>query len=157
LASAVGAVPDILARADQALHHEQQIPTQVAIGYTFRRAVVVAEGASVVSLVAEPAAMLVTGLILSMFGIGLFGWLIFTLAVYALPFFVGLTAGLAALQGGAGVIGALLVGVGAGALTLAIGEIAFAVVRPLILRAAIAAAFAVPAAIAGYHAARSAS
>ena len=96
--------------------------------------------------------MLVIGLILSMFGIGLFCWLIFTLAVYALPFFVGLTAGMAAFHGGAGVIGALLVGIVAGALTLGIGQIAFAVVRPLPLRAAIAAAFAVPAAIAGYHA-----
>jgi hypothetical protein len=96
--------------------------------------------------------MLVIGLILSVFGIGLFCWLIFTLAVYALPFFVGLTAGSAALLGGAGVIGALFVGIVAGALTLAIGEIVFAVVRPLILRAAIAAAFAVPAAIAGDHA-----
>ena len=75
--------------------------------------------------------MLVIGLILSMFGIGLFCWLIFTLAVYALPFFVGLTAGMAAFHGGAGVIGALLVGVVAGALTLGVGQIAFAVVRPL--------------------------
>ncbi len=94
--------------------------------------------------------MLAVGLILSVFGIGLFCWLIFTLAVYALPFFVGLTAGMAAFHGGAGVIGALLVGVVAGALTLGIGQIAFAVVRPL--RATIAAAFAIPAAIAGYHA-----
>ena len=96
--------------------------------------------------------MLVIGLILSMFGIGLFCWLIFTLAVYALPFFVGLTAGMAAFHGGAGVIGALLAGIVAGALTLGIGQIAFAVIRPLPLRAAIAAAFAIPAAIAGYHA-----
>jgi hypothetical protein len=96
--------------------------------------------------------MLVIGLILSMFGIGLFCWLIFTLAVYALPFFVALMAGMAAFHGGAGVIGALLVGIVAGALTLGIGQIAFAVVRPLPLRAAIAATFAIPAAIAGYHA-----
>ena len=96
--------------------------------------------------------MLVVGLILSIFGIGLFCWLIFTLAVYALPFFVGLTAGMAAFHGGAGVIGALLVGVVAGALTLGVGQITFAVVRPLPLRASIAAAFAIPAAIAGYHA-----
>ena len=96
--------------------------------------------------------MLVTGLILSLFGIGLFGWLIFTLAVYALPFSVGLTVGSAAFHGGAGVVGALFVGIVGGALTLAIGQIAFAVIRPPILRAAIAAAFAVPAAVAGYHA-----
>jgi hypothetical protein len=63
-----------------------------------------------------------------------------------------LTAGTAAFHGGAGVIGALLVGIVAGALTLGIGQIAFAVVRPPPLRATIAAAFAIPAAIAGYHA-----
>lgn len=96
--------------------------------------------------------MLVIGLILNLFGIGLFCWLIFTLAIYALPFFVGLSAGMSAFHSGAGVIGALLVGIVAGALTLGIGQIAFAAVRPLVLRAIIAAAFAVPATIAGYHA-----
>ena len=96
--------------------------------------------------------MLIIGLILSMFGIGLFCWLIFTLAVYALPFFVGLTAGMAAFHSGAGVLGALLVGIVTGAVTPVIGQIAFAVVRPPVLRAVIAASFAIPAAIAGYHA-----
>ena len=96
--------------------------------------------------------MLVIGLILSMFGIGLFCWLIFTLAVYALPFFIGLTAGMAAFHSGAGVLGALLVGIVVGAVALAIGQIAFTEFRPPVLRAVIAAAFASPAAIAGYHA-----
>ncbi|MBN9511372.1 MAG: hypothetical protein J0I21_19975 [Alphaproteobacteria bacterium] len=96
--------------------------------------------------------MLVIGLILSIFGIGLFCWLIFNLAVYALPFFVGLTAGMAAFHSGAGLLGALLVGLVVGALTLGVGQIAFALVKPIPLRAAIAAAFAIPAAIAGYHA-----
>jgi hypothetical protein len=49
------------------------------------------------------------------------------------------------------VLGAFLVGIVAGALTLGIGQVAFALARPLALRAVIAAAFAVPAAIAGYH------
>jgi hypothetical protein len=128
------------------------LPSQPAFGYTSDRAAVVVEGATVTIIVTEATTMLVIGLILSMFGIGLFCWLIFTLAVYALPFFVGLTAGMAAFHGGAGVIGALLVGILAGALTLGVGQIAFAVIRPLPLRAAIAAAFAIPAAIAGYHA-----
>ena len=96
--------------------------------------------------------MLVIGLILGIFGIGMFCWLIFTLAVYALPFFVGLTAGMAAFHSGAGVLGALLVGIVVGALTLGVGQVAFALVKPMTLRAAIAAAFAIPAAIAGYHA-----
>jgi hypothetical protein len=96
--------------------------------------------------------MLALGLILSFLGIGLFCWLIFTLAVYALPFFVGLTAGMAALHNGAGILGALLVGSVVGALTLSVGQLAFARVRPIILRAAIAMAFAIPAAVAGHHA-----
>ena len=54
--------------------------------------------------------MIIVGLILSVFGIGFFCWLLFTLAVYALPFFVGVTAGIAAFHTGAGVIGALIVG-----------------------------------------------
>jgi hypothetical protein len=56
-----------------------------------------------------------------------------------------------AFRGGADILGAPLVGIAAGAVTLAIGPTAFAVTRSLILRAAIAAEFAVPAAIAGYH------
>jgi hypothetical protein len=112
------------------------------------RAVVVVEGATVTSFVMEASTMLVIGLILSMFGIGLFCWLIFTLAV----FFIGLTASMAAFHSGAGVLGALLVGIVTAAVTLTIGQIAFAVVRPPMLRAVIAAAFAIPAAIAGYHA-----
>ena len=95
--------------------------------------------------------MLALGLVLNTVGIGLFCWLIFALAVYALPFFVALNVGMSAFHSGAGVIGALLVGIAAGALTLAIGQIAFAMTRSLILRAVIAAVFAVPAAIAGYH------
>jgi hypothetical protein len=91
--------------------------------------------------------MLVIGLILNVFGIGLFCWLIFTLAVYALPFFIALTASMGAFHSGAGVLGVVT-----GNVTLAIGQIAFAIVRLPVLRAVIAAAFAVPAAIAGYHA-----
>ena len=128
------------------------LPWPPVFGYVSDRAAVVVEGATVTTFVAEATTMLVIGLILSVFGIGLFCWLIFTLAVYALPFFVGLTAGMAAFHSGAGVIGTLLVGIVVGALTLGVGQIAFAVARPLLLRAAIAAAFAIPAAIAGYHA-----
>jgi hypothetical protein len=84
-----------------------------------KRAVVVVEAATVTSFVTEATTMLVIGLMLSVFGIGLFCWLVFTLAAYALPFFVGLTAGMAAFHSGAGV-GALVVGVIAGALTLVV-------------------------------------
>lgn len=96
--------------------------------------------------------MLVIGLVLSVAGIGVLCWLLFTLAVYALPFFAGLTAGFAAYHSGSGVIGAIIVGVLAGGATLAIGQIAFATVRMPLIRAAIGLLYAVPAAVAGYHA-----
>ncbi|MGY0576210.1 hypothetical protein ACTGJ9_038710 [Bradyrhizobium sp. RDM12] len=95
--------------------------------------------------------MLAIGLVLNTLGIGLFCWAIFALAVYALPFFVALSIGMTALQAGASVVGALLVGIASGALTLAAGQVAVAVSRSWTLRVAIATAFAVPAAIAGYH------
>ena len=96
--------------------------------------------------------MLALGIILSFFGLGVFCWLLFTLAIYALPFFVGLTIAFAAFHSGAGIIGAFLVGCLAGGATLAIGQIAFATIRSPLTRCAIALFYAVPATIAGYHA-----
>ena len=95
--------------------------------------------------------MIVIGLILSVFGVGYLCWLLFTLAVYALPLFAGMTAGLAAYHSGAG-LGALVVGFAAGAVTLVAGQAAFAAVKSPVLRVVIAILFAAPAAIAGYHA-----
>jgi len=95
--------------------------------------------------------MLALGLLLNTLGIGLFCLLIFTLAVYALPFFVAINAGIWAYHSGAGVLGMLLVAVAAGGMTLAIAQIAFAMSQSLILRAVVAAVFALPAAFAGCH------
>jgi hypothetical protein len=95
--------------------------------------------------------MLALGLLLNFAGIGLFCWLIFTLAVYALPFFVGLYVFMLALHSGAGVLGAPLVAIAAGGMILAIGQTAFAMIRSVIIRAIIAALFAAPATLAGYQ------
>ncbi|WP_316195274.1 MULTISPECIES: hypothetical protein [unclassified Bradyrhizobium] len=95
--------------------------------------------------------MLAFGFLLNIAGIGLFCWLIFTLAVYALPFFVAINAGIWAFHNGAGLLGTSLVAVAVGGMTLAIAQIAFAMTRSLMLRALIAAAFALPATLAGYH------
>ena len=95
--------------------------------------------------------MLALGLLLNTVGIGLFCWLIFTLAVYALPFFVAINAGILAFHSGAGVLGTPIVAVAAGGMSLAIAQIAFAMTRSLILRAIISAVFALPATLAGYH------
>jgi hypothetical protein len=95
--------------------------------------------------------MLALGLLLNTVGIGLFCWLIFMLAVYALPVFVAINAGIWAFHSGAGLIGAPLIAIVAGGMTLAIAQIAFAMTRSMILRAVIAALFALPATFAGYH------
>ena len=95
--------------------------------------------------------MLGIGLFLNALGIGLICWLVFELTVYAVPFLVAVTAGMMAWHSGAGVAGALLAGFAAAALTLAIGQLAFALAKPMILRGMVAAVFAVPAAVAGHH------
>ena len=95
--------------------------------------------------------MFALGLVLNTVGIGLFCWLIFTLAVYALPFFVAINAGIWAFHSGGGPFGTPLVAIAAGGMSLAIAQIAFAMTRSLILRAIIAAVFALPATFAGYH------
>ena len=96
--------------------------------------------------------MIIIGIVLSVFGIGFFCWLLFTLAVYALPFFVALTAAFAAYHSGAGVVGAIIVAMLAGGATVLIGPTAFAVVRTPLVRIAIGLLFAAPAAVAGYQA-----
>jgi len=96
--------------------------------------------------------MMFLGSMLTVFGIGFVCWLLFTLAIYALPFFAGLTAGLAAIHSGAGVVGAIIVAVLTGGATLVLGQMAFAMVRSPLVRAAIGLAYAVPATVAGYHA-----
>jgi hypothetical protein len=95
--------------------------------------------------------MLALGLLLNTVGIGLFCWLIFMLAVYALPFFVAINAGIWAYHSGAGLIGAPFIAIVAGGMTLSIAQIAFAMTRSIILRAVISALFALPATFAGYH------
>lgn len=96
--------------------------------------------------------MLILGLILSVFAIGFVYWLLFTLAVYALPLFVAVTAGLAAYHHDAGLVGTFLMAVLAGAATLALGQLAFALLPSTPIRALIALVFAAPAAVAGYEA-----
>jgi len=95
--------------------------------------------------------MLVAGLVLSVFGLGFFCWLLFTLAVYALPFLVGLTAGLAAFHGDAGLIGAVVVGFLAGSALLVLGQMVFATVRTPWIRVLIGLTYAAPAVVAGYQ------
>ena len=82
--------------------------------------------------------MIVIGLFVSASGVGFLCWLIFTLAVYALPFFAGIMVGLAVYHSGAGVVGAPVVGFAAGAVTLG----AYCAVRGLTIAAETAVSFA---------------
>jgi hypothetical protein len=97
--------------------------------------------------------MLIIGIILAFVALAYLCWLLFALAVYALPFFAGLSAGLAAYHSGSGPIGAIIVGVVAGGVTLLLGQATLARVRSPLIRGTIALLFAAPAALAGYHAA----
>ncbi|HQS16965.1 hypothetical protein [Reyranella sp.] len=94
--------------------------------------------------------MLATGIVLSIVGLGFFCWLLFTLAIYALPTFAGLAGGLAAFHSGAGVVGAITVGLLVGGAIWALGQFVFASTRTP-LRAIVGLVYAVPAAIAGYQ------
>jgi len=112
--------------------------------------VVVVEGATLATFVTGPITMIIVGVLLNIVGLGVFCWALFALAIHALPFFVGLTAGIYAYQTGAGPLGAIVVGFVAGGFTLVVGQYAFAVARSPIVRLVVGLLFAVPAARAGY-------
>ncbi|MCH4559219.1 hypothetical protein [Mesorhizobium jarvisii] len=94
--------------------------------------------------------MILISIVCCITAIGL--WLLFTLAVFALPFFAGVAAGMWSYDTGAGWLGALVVAALAAALTLGIGQFLLVFVKPFWARTAIVVAFVGPAALAGYHA-----
>ena len=96
--------------------------------------------------------MILFAILISIAAIGLFCWLLFTLATFALPLFMGVSVGVWAYNVGAGWLGAILIGLIGTAMTLGIGQILLIVVRPTWARLLIAMIFVAPAAIAGYHA-----
>ena len=95
--------------------------------------------------------MITTGILLNIAGLGVVCWALFTLAVYALPFFVGMTAGMYTYRTGIGPIGAIAVGSVAGAFGLLAGRYLFSVTRSPAIRLVIALLFAAPAMWAGYE------
>jgi len=76
--------------------------------------------------------------------------LAYTLAVYALPFMLGITAAQFAYHTGAGFIGAGLVGFVAAVAAFGVLALLFDTLRSPILRLIVALVFAAPAAVAGY-------
>ena len=89
---------------------------------------------------------------LSVIGLGFLAWVLFALAVYALPAFVGVSVGMYVYDTEAGVIAALVAGMFAAVFTYLIGQIIFAKVQSVPIRLAIGALFAAPAGVAGFSA-----
>ena len=96
--------------------------------------------------------MIIFGPLLVIVGIGFFCWLLFNLAVFALPFFVGLTIGIWAFHTGAGALGGIIVGILAGGATFGIGQFALGFVPWTWLRLLLILLFVAPATVAGYSA-----
>lgn len=84
--------------------------------------------------------------------IGFFCWLLFTLAVFALPTFTGVYACIWAYHTGAGMLGAAIVGSAAAGATFGIGELLLLVVPWTWARLLIIAVYTIPAVAAGYSA-----
>ena len=96
--------------------------------------------------------MIVFAILGSLAAIGVLCWLLFTLAVFAFPAFIGVSAGIWAHETGAGLLGAIVIGaVGAG-IALGVGQLLLTILRPAWLKLLVALAFVAPAAIAGFHA-----
>lgn len=94
---------------------------------------------------------MVLGVIFSLLGIGVLIAVMLNMAIFALPLFVGVTAGRLAYQTSAGLVGAISIGLVASAAAFGLGQLALAVSRSTLLRLAVAVLFAGPAAFAGYH------
>ncbi|TAJ79723.1 MAG: hypothetical protein EPO45_04180 [Sphingobium sp.] len=78
--------------------------------------------------------------------------LLFRLSIYALPLFMAFLAASATYRSGSGIIAALAAAAIAAIILLAVAQFALAYTKSDLTRAAIGIAFAVPAAVAGYHA-----
>jgi hypothetical protein len=89
---------------------------------------------------------------LSIAAIGFMLWLLFTFAVYALPFYAGLSAAIFAYHHDGGLIGAAIVGPIAAGLVFGVGQVLFATLRSPIARALVAIAYTAPAGVAGFFA-----
>lgn len=89
---------------------------------------------------------------LSVIGLGFLVYVLFSLAVYALPFFVAMTVGMYVYGTEAGVLTALVAAMFAGAFTLIVGQIIFAKVQSVPIRLLIASLYAAPAGVAGFSA-----
>ena len=79
-------------------------------------------------------------------------WLLFTLAIYALPALGGVAAGMWAYQTGAGLPGSIVVGLVGAGLVFGLAQVLILFAPAMWLKLSVALAFVAPAAVAGFHA-----
>jgi hypothetical protein len=96
--------------------------------------------------------MIILAILATLAGIAALCWLLFNLAVFALPLFAGATLGTWAHETGAGIPGAVIVGAIAAAVTFGLFQLLLLVARPAWIKLVVILAFVAPAAVAGYHA-----
>lgn len=96
--------------------------------------------------------MIIIGILVSLAGIVALCWLLFNLAVFALPLFAGICIGLWANSTGAGGLGGVIVGTLAAAATFGLFQLVLLVVQPAWLKLLVLLIFVAPAVVAGYHA-----
>lgn len=93
---------------------------------------------------------MIFSVLLSLFGLACLIGLVFRLAVFAFPAFMGLSVGMLLYDQGAAPLPSIMLGLLVGILTLILGQWAFAKVRSVSLRLLIACLFSIPAGFAGY-------
>ncbi|RWB28903.1 hypothetical protein [Mesorhizobium sp.] len=96
--------------------------------------------------------MIILAILATLAGIAALCWLLFNLAVFALPLFAGIAVGSWAHATGAGILGAVIVGAIGAAVTFGLFQLLLLAARPAWIKLVIILAFVAPAAIAGYHA-----
>lgn len=89
---------------------------------------------------------------LTIFGLGVLCGLLFTLATYALPVWVGISAAFWLHDADQGLFAAILGGLAVGCGVAVLGEVVFTRLRSVPLRLAVGLIYAVPAGLAGFHA-----
>ena len=111
---------------------------------------VVVDGATVGNVLTERTIMIILTIFASIAVISILCWLMFTLAVYALPVSLGVSAGMLAHDSGTGTLSAILIGLMTAGLTLFVMQFLLLVLSSTWLRLIVLTAFVMPAAIAGY-------
>jgi hypothetical protein len=121
-------------------------------GYTPDRALGGGGGRNHPILLTENTTMIILAIIATLTAVIALCWLLFTLAVFSLPFFAGAIAAIWAYGTGAGLLGGFVVGAVAAAATFGLFRLLLLVARPAWLKIVVMVVFVAPAAMAGYHA-----